>query len=99
MNTDFVRLRGTPETALPIATVGALIRYLRTPVGRYREVLGAVVYRRGATVFTHIPATPRPAWSAGAPTGRWCWDLRRWDRPPAELAAAQTVSDERYAAR
>jgi len=60
--------------ATPIATVGALIRYLRTPVGRYREVIGAVVYRRGATVFTHIPfiAVDSPASVVG---GRTNWAL------------------------
>ena len=41
--------------ATPVATVGALINYLWTPVGRYSEIIGMVVYRRGASLFTHVP--------------------------------------------
>jgi hypothetical protein len=41
--------------ATPIATVGALINYLWTPVGRYSEIIGMVVYRRGGSLFTHVP--------------------------------------------
>jgi Acetoacetate decarboxylase (ADC) len=125
MNSDFVRLSGTPETALrredlatlpasapaapwrvraralfwtdrpddrarsaieavvpeevsagamPIATLGALIRYLDTPVGPYSEIIGAVVYRRGGTVFSHIPfiAVDSPA---SVVAGRTNWAL------------------------
>jgi len=60
--------------ATPIATLGALIQYLDTPVGRYSEIMGAVVYRRGRTVFTHIPfiAVDSPASVVG---GRTNWAL------------------------
>ncbi len=60
--------------ATPIATVGALIRYLRTPVGRYREVIGAIVYRRGATMFTHIPFIAVDS-AASVVGGRTNWAL------------------------
>ena len=60
--------------ATPIATLGALIRYLDTPVGRYSEIIGAVVYRRGGTVFSHIPfiAVDSPA---SVVAGRTNWAL------------------------
>jgi Acetoacetate decarboxylase (ADC) len=60
--------------ATPIATLGALIRYLDTPVGCYSEIIGAVVYRRGGTVFSHIPfiAVDSPASVVG---GRTNWAL------------------------
>jgi hypothetical protein len=60
--------------ATPIATLGALIRYLDTPVGRYSEIIGAVVYCRGGTVFSHIPfiAVDSPVSVVG---GRTNWAL------------------------
>jgi len=60
--------------ATPIATMGALIRYLETPVGRYSEIMGVVFYRRRGTVFTHIPfiAVDSPASVVG---GRTNWAL------------------------
>ena len=71
---DAVVPREVSAGATPIATVGALIRYLRTPVGRYREVIGAVVYRRGATVFTHIPFIAVDS-AASVVGGRTNWAL------------------------
>jgi hypothetical protein len=41
--------------ATPFATVGALLNYLWTPVGQYSEIIGMVVYRRGVSLFTHVP--------------------------------------------
>jgi hypothetical protein len=41
--------------ATPVATAGVLINYLWTPVGRYSEIIGMVVYRRGTSLFTHVP--------------------------------------------
>jgi len=60
--------------ATPIATLGALIHYLDTPVGRYSEIIGAVVYRRGGTVFSHVPfiAVDSPVSVVG---GRTNWAL------------------------
>jgi hypothetical protein len=83
--------------ATPIVTVGALIRYLCTPVGRYREVLGAVVYRRGATVFTHIPfiAVDSPASVVG---GRSNWALPKtlasFDGQPADGTSMAANGDD-----
>jgi hypothetical protein len=74
------------EGATPIATLGALIRYLSTPVGRYSEIIGAVIYRRGAAVFSHIPfiAVDSPASVVG---GRTNWALPKtlasFDNQPA----------------
>jgi Acetoacetate decarboxylase (ADC) len=60
--------------ATPIATLGALIRYLDTPVGPYSEIIGAIIYRRGGTVFSHIPfiAVDSPA---SVVAGRTNWAL------------------------
>jgi hypothetical protein len=82
--------------ATPIATVGALIRYLRTPVGSYSEVIGAVVYRRGATVFTHVPfiAVDSPASVVG---GRTNWALPKtlasFDGQPADGMVMAATGD------
>jgi hypothetical protein len=88
--------------ATPIATVGALIRYLRTPVGRYREVIGAVVYRRGATVFTHIPFIAVDS-LASVVGGRTNWALPKtlasFDGQPAHgISMAATGVDWRVEA-
>lgn len=57
-----------------VSTVGALINYLYTPVGRYSEIIGMVIYRRGATVFGHVPfiAVDSPVSVVG---GRTNWAL------------------------
>lgn len=83
--------------ATPIATVGALIRYLRSPVGSYREVIGAVVYRRGATVFTHIPFIAVDS-AASVVGGRTNWALPKtlasFDGQPAHgVSMAATGGD------
>jgi Acetoacetate decarboxylase (ADC) len=88
--------------ATPIATVGALIRYLRTPVGRYREVIGAVVYHRGATVFTHIPFIAVDS-MASVVGGRTNWALPKtlasFDGQPAhDVSMAATGGDWRVEA-
>jgi len=94
---DAVVPREVSAGATPIATVGALIRYLRTPVGRYREVIGAVVYRRGATVFTHIPfiAVDSPASVVG---GRTNWALPKtlasFDGQPADGTSMAANGDD-----
>lgn len=43
------------EGAVPVATVGGLLRYQETPVGGYAEVIGIVLFRRGRSLFTHVP--------------------------------------------
>ncbi|MFN2479411.1 MAG: acetoacetate decarboxylase family protein [Pseudonocardiaceae bacterium] len=83
--------------ATPIATVGAAIRYLRTPVGRYSEIIGAVVYRRGATMFTHVPFIAVDS-AASVVGGRTNWGLPKtlasFDGQPAHgISMAATGGD------
>jgi hypothetical protein len=72
--------------ATPIATLGALIRYRDTPVGPYSEIIGAVVYRRDGTIFSHIPfiAVDSPS---SVVAGRTNWALPKtlasFDNQPA----------------
>ncbi|WP_051343457.1 acetoacetate decarboxylase family protein [Pseudonocardia spinosispora] len=60
--------------AVPVRTVGAFIHYLDTPVGSYSEIIGLVVYRRGASLFGHVPfiAVDSPVSVVG---GRTNWAL------------------------
>jgi hypothetical protein len=37
------------------AAAGALISYLETPVGQYREIIGMLIARRGARLIVHVP--------------------------------------------
>ena len=62
------------EGAVPIITIGGLLSYQETPVGEYSEVIGIVVFRRGRSVFAHVPfiAVDSPASVVG---GRTNWAL------------------------
>lgn len=59
---------------MPLSVVGMLVSYESTPVGRYKEVMGAVGVRRGATPAGHVPfiAVDSPASVVG---GRMNWSL------------------------
>jgi Acetoacetate decarboxylase (ADC) len=60
--------------ARPVTVIGGLISYRSTPVGPYSEVVGIVMYRRGRSLFCHVPfiAVDSPASVVG---GRTNWAL------------------------
>jgi hypothetical protein len=60
--------------ATPLLTVGMLISYAETPVGRYDEIIGAVLLRQGRVLFTHIPFIAVSS-AASVVGGRANWSL------------------------
>lgn len=66
--------------ATPLLTAGMLISYAETPVGRYDEIIGAILLRQGRTVFVHIPFIAVSS-AASVVGGRANWSL------PKTLAA------------
>lgn len=62
------------RAARPLATVGALVSYIETPVGRYDEIIAGVLLRQGRAVFAHVPfiAVDSPA---SLVSGRANWAL------------------------
>jgi hypothetical protein len=82
------------EDATPTSVIGGLIRYEATPVGGYREVVGIVIYRRGRSIFGHVPfiAVDSPASVVG---GRTNWALPKtlasFTGGPADTATMAAV--------
>lgn len=72
--------------AKPLLTAGMLISYAETPVGRYDEIIGAVLLRQGRAVFAHVPFIAVSS-SASVVGGRANWSLpktlARFDGHPA----------------
>lgn len=82
------------DGATPVMVIGGLISYRSTPVGPYSEVVGIVMYRRGRSLFCHVPfiAVDSPASVVG---GRTNWALPKTMASfTGEPAASTTMTAE-----